>query len=184
MKKIFLILIMASMFLTTGCAKEEEKTPESLPTTEDTYVNDSGSIPTENTRQENTETELNDLPTADMEMKWDDYIASVKEQSDSIKTSLEQEVLTQADMNEKSRELYELWDDALNYLWGELKNCLSEEEFAKLLAEQRIWITEKEKAVEEAGKEFEGGSMYALVVNGEAAKITEERAYELYELLK
>jgi len=52
------------------------------------------------------------------------------------------------------------------------------------LDEQRTWIAEKEKAIEEVGKEVEGGSMYSLIVNTEAARITEERVYELYEFLK
>ena len=86
-------------------------------------------------------------------------------------------------MNIKSQELYDLWDGALNDLWDKLQYNLSEEEFSKLLDEQRTWIAEKEKFVEEAGKEVEGGSLYSLVVNMEAAKITEERVYELYELL-
>lgn len=127
---------------------------------------------------DDTEAEKNDISS------YDDYMASITEQSDILKTSLEQETLTQQDMNLKSEEIYKLWDDALNYLWGKLKESLPEEEFSKLLNEQRIWIAEKEKDVEEAGKEVEGGSMYSLVVNMEAAKITEERVYELYELLK
>lgn len=55
--------------------------------------------------------------------------------------------------------------------------------FKKVNDEQRTWIAQKEKSAEEAGKEFEGGSIYPLIVNMEAAKITEERVYELYELL-
>ena len=47
-----------------------------------------------------------------------------------------------------------------------------------------LGVADKEAAVEEAGKEVEGGSMYPLVVNSEAAKLTEERVYELYEQLK
>ena len=86
-------------------------------------------------------------------------------------------------MNVKAQELYELWDDALNDIWGKLKQSLPEDEFSKLLDEQRKWITDKEKSMEEAGKEYEGGSIYALVVNMEAAKITEARVYELYKLL-
>ena len=116
--------------------------------------------------------------------EYESYMASIEEQSDSIKYSLENDPLTQTEMNEKSQELYELWDGALNYLWGELKNTLSEEEFEKLRDVQRTWISEKEKSVEEAGKEFEGGSLYPTIVNGEAADITEKRVYELYELLK
>ncbi len=114
----------------------------------------------------------------------EDYMTSTIEQSNIIKASLEQDALTQIDMNTKSQELYEVWDDALNYLWNELKNSLSEEEFSKLLDEQRVWIAEKEKSVEAAGAEVGEGSLYALVVNMEAAKITEERVFELYELLK
>ena len=125
-----------------------------------------------------TEAERNEISS------YDDYMASIAEQSDILKTALEQEALTQQDMNLKSEKLYKLWDDALNYLWGKLKETLPEEEFTKVLDEQRTWIAEKEKNVEEAGKEVEGGSMYSLVVNMEAAKITEERVYELYELLK
>ncbi len=114
----------------------------------------------------------------------EDYMVSLKESSDAIKISLETEALTQYQMNEKSQQLYELWDDALNYLWGELKAALPEEEFAKLLNEQLEWISYKENAAEEAGREFEGGSMYVLVTSGEAARITEERVYELYDILK
>lgn len=114
----------------------------------------------------------------------DDYMTSVKEQSDRIKTFLERDALTQYDMNVKSQELYELWDDALNYLWSELKISMPEEEFEKLLDEQRIWVVEKERTIEEAGKEVEGGSLYPLIVNSVAARITEERVYELDKFLE
>ena len=114
----------------------------------------------------------------------DDYMTSVAVQSSAIKDFLEYEAMTQTDMNLKSQELYELWDGALNYLWAELKNRLPEEDFAALENEQLAWNTEKEHAVKEAGREFEGGSIYPLVVNSEAARLTEERAYRLYNLLK
>ena len=114
----------------------------------------------------------------------ENYMTSAKLWSDIIKNTLENEELTQTEMNMESQELYAIWDDALNHLWSEVKAGASEEEFTKLLEEQRVWIAEKEKAVEEAGKEVEGGSMYALVVNMKAAELTEERVYELYELLK
>lgn len=69
-------------------------------------------------------------------------------------------------------------------IWLPLKNVLPEKEFEELRDEQRTWIAQKEEAVETAGKEFEGGSLYTMVVNTEAATITEKRVYELYELLK
>lgn len=111
-------------------------------------------------------------------------IENSKEISEHIKFSLESEILTQTEMNTKSYELYELWDETLNTLWIELKNTMPEDEFQTLLTEQRQWIAEKEDAVIKAAEDVAGGSMEALVKNLEAASITEERVYELYNLLK
>ena len=72
----------------------------------------------------------------------------------------------------------------MEHLLAEAGHVLPEEEFAELSQAQRIWLSEKESAVQAAGKEFEGGSIYAMVVNGEAAVLTEARVYELYEMLK
>lgn len=114
----------------------------------------------------------------------DEMMKNAKAASDVIKTSLENDILTQLEMNEKSSALYEVWDDALNALWAELKNTLPKNEFETLLNEQRAWISEKEKAVEEAGAEVSGGSMEPLVRNMKAAELTEKRVYELYEMLE
>lgn len=160
MKKSILILTLAIVFLATGCGSEDVKEPDGSQMVG--YENDSNS-------------EISEL---------EDYIDSIKEQSDSIKASLEKEELTQTEMNIKAQELCELWDGALNDLWSKVESSLSEEEVSELLAQQRTWTEDKEKSAEEAGKEFEGGSLYSQVVNMEAAKITEERVYELYELLK
>ena len=37
--------------------------------------------------------------------------------------------------------------------------------------------------MEEAGKDLEGGSLYPLITNTEAASITEERVHQLYDIL-
>lgn len=125
-----------------------------------------------------------DIPPSYDISKADEYMVSVAEESDRIKNYLKDKAITQTDMNEKSQELYQLWDSALNYLWSELKTHLPEEEFASLQGEQIAWIAAKEAAAEEAGKGFEGGSIYPLLVNSEAARLTEARAYELYTLLE
>ena len=161
----------------SGCGKEDVNATYGSQTMENSNI----IMDTETGSQ--TEAGQEDSSNYDDSDELGDYMTSIKEQSDIIKKSLEHDALTQMDMNLKSQELYELWDDELNYLWGKLKSSLPEDEFSKLLDEQRKWISEKEKSVEDAGKEFEGGSMHALVVNTEAAKITEERVYELYELL-
>ena len=52
------------------------------------------------------------------------------------------------------------------------------------IAELEKELAERDKATAEAGAEFEGGSFYSFIVNTEAARITEERVLELYEMLK
>ena len=160
MKKGALVLILLIAIFMVGCGKTDVKNSNEPQTMES---------------EKDSDTETRD---------WDDYMTSVKEKSDRIKVSLENDELTQTEMNIKSQELYELWDGALNDMWSELKRSLSEEEFSKMQDEQHAWIAEKEKSVGEAGKIYEGGSIYPLIVNMEAAKITEARVYELYELLK
>ena len=117
-------------------------------------------------------------------MTAEEYVSFIKEQADTIKVSLEQDELTQTDMNMKSEELRALWDRTLNLLLDEAKNELAETEMEQLAAEQSAWTADTETAIEAAGKEFEGGSMYALIVNSEAARLTEERVSQLFELLK
>ena len=129
-------------------------------------------------------TEQTGFSSYDISGRIDDMMTATKERDLTVRASWEHDDLNQAEMNMKAQELYEIWDEALNTLWTELKDELSEDEFAKLLEEQRAWIAEKERAVEEAGKEYEGGSIYGLIVYTKAADITEERVYELYELLK
>lgn len=129
-------------------------------------------------------TEQNGFSSYDISGRIDDMMAATEEWAITIRASLEHDTLTQADMNVKAMELYETWDAALNTLWSELKEKLSKDEFNVLLEEQRVWIADKEAAVQEAGKKVEGGSLYALVVNMKAAEITEARVYELYEMLK
>ncbi len=160
-KLIFIPILMLALFI-AGCGNDAQELPPA-----ETAAPIQVSVPAES-----KESEL------------DIYMAALKESSDAIQLSLETEAFTQAEMNIKSQQLYELWDDALNYLWGELKAALPEEEFSRLLDEQLIWINDKEKAVQESGKEFEGGSMYVLITSGEAARITEERVYEFYDILK
>lgn len=127
--------------------------------------------------------EENGFSSYDIGSRIDDLIASTEQWSDTVKASLENDPLSQTDMNIKSKELYDMWDAALNTLWDSLKEKLPENEFSVLLDEQRAWIKEKEAAVEAEGAELEGGSLQPLVMNMKAAEMTEERVYELYEFL-
>ena len=112
------------------------------------------------------------------------YLASVEDQSNALKASLENDPLPQVDMNMKSEELRHLWDAALTMMLDEAKSALSEAEWKALTEAQNAWTAATETAVAAAGKDWEGGSMYPLVVNMETARLTEARVYEIYERLK
>ena len=114
----------------------------------------------------------------------DTYLMSVREQAEGLRDALEHELMTQTDMNLKSQELYELWDETLRYICEELQDVLAEDEHLELQNDQLAWTEQRERAVEEAGSDVGGGSIRILVMNLEAAKLTEERAEQLYELLK
>lgn len=198
MKKRIWMFALVVAFLAAGCANKEEKalqTTQAVQETQTVHVSLATQAPetepakvVETPAAESVKQEISTAAQIESQSyditKLEDFMASMKEQSDEIKYFIENDAMTQNDMNVKSLELYELWDGALNHLWGELKANMSEDEFVALRDKQRAWITDKEAAVKDAAKEFEGGSMYSMVVNSEAAVITEERVYELYTILK
>lgn len=91
--------------------------------------------------------------------------------------------LTQADMNELAGQQYTLWDNLLNELWAELTHTLPENQMQQLLQEERAWIRWKEHSVALAANYYDGGSLSILAANSRAAKLTQNRVYELAGIL-
>ena len=102
----------------------------------------------------------------------------------SIEDSIKNDLLTQTELNEKTQELYVLWDSTLNRVWSVLKQTQDEETMSLLTVEEREWIALKEQTVAEAGADFEGGTMQAMIMNQKAAEMTKARVYELMELFE
>lgn len=90
---------------------------------------------------------------------------------------------TQADMNLAAQQRYLVWDDALNALWNVLLQTTPPDILERLILQQQSWIYEKEKAMEEAAAEVEGGSLAPLVTADLAATMTKERVYLLLDYL-
>lgn len=114
----------------------------------------------------------------------DEELSKLENKALEMEELLESGRLAQQEMNHLSYELYKLWDEELNNLWGRLKSKLDEDKMEQLTKEERQWIKKKEQAVKEAGKEAEGGSLQPLLENTEAAQLTRERVYELANILK
>lgn len=110
------------------------------------------------------------------------HIEEVAVQSAELETVIA-EATTQTEWNEYSTQLYSLWDDELNRLWGVLKKHLDSVTMDQLLQEQREWIKEKEDAMETEGNLVVGGSTETLNRNMEGVSFTRYRVYELLEYL-
>ena len=118
------------------------------------------------------------LSAMDMELR------EIEEKAAELEAQLDSGFLAQLELNRVSGELYMLWDDELNSIWGRLKKLLPKDEMEQLTSEELEWIKEKEAAVAAAGAEMEGGSMQPLLENSEAARLTRIRVYELAEYME
>ncbi|WP_054943323.1 lysozyme inhibitor LprI family protein [Paenibacillus ihuae] len=87
-----------------------------------------------------------------------------------------------ASMREAANQEYERWDKALNEIYNELKQQLSQGEMAALKEKQLDWITYRDKTAKEASLEFEGGTMEPLEYTAVLGSVTKDRCYELVKL--
>lgn len=94
------------------------------------------------------------------------------------------EAVTTVEMVECTGNMYEVSDKCLNEIWSIIRYNVEEEEFEKILTEQRAWIAEKEAKAQESSAEYEGGSFAAVDYNDILATLTIERCEELIEYLK
>lgn len=115
-----------------------------------------------------------------------DIESKLSAHEDNIKTLEEklQNATSQSQMNQISGEIAVEWSNFLDSLLKTIEENAKAEAWKKLEQEQSEWADSKEKAVKQAGLEFEGGSMQALEENSTAAKLTKERVYEIIDGLK
>lgn len=111
-------------------------------------------------------------------------IEEIEKQSEEMYNRLENEDLNQSEMNLLAKDIYELWDDEINRVWGYLKDTLDENAMDYLTKAQREWITMKENEIEKAGSEYEDGSIRPMIEYLKGAELTKDRVYELIEILK
>ena len=109
----------------------------------------------------------------------DGLIRDAAEKAAEIEEEINRGDLPQQQMNLKARDLYTVWDDCLNEIWAYLKQILDPETMDALTQEELQWINEKETKADQAGKEFEGGSLQPFIEQTTAADMTEKRVYEL-----
>lgn len=92
---------------------------------------------------------------------------------------LEDSAKDQVSMNRTSGEIYEMWDEELNYVYQQLKKTLTEEEFQLLKEEELAWIEYRDQLADDAAREWAGGSGMPMAVNTALSEATKARVYEL-----
>lgn len=77
---------------------------------------------------------------------------------------------------------YEVWDTELNYVYGILKDVMSEDEFEKLKAEEIEWINSKETHAKDSAAGYTGNTYNYMYTNA-LIDTTRDRTYYLLDLL-
>ena len=91
---------------------------------------------------------------------------------------------TQTELNELAGQKFQVWDNELNSVWKRLENTLSKDAMDRLRAEERTWISQKEKAMQQEAAAFGGGSMASMAYAEKGTELTRARVYVLAEYLK
>ncbi len=91
---------------------------------------------------------------------------------------------TQYELNTESGIVYEKWDALLAEVNKYLEKELPESELIKLQDNELEWLSEKEKAINDAAEEWKGGSGEPMARNMAAIHCMEERFSYLISLLK
>lgn len=166
-KMVTAIILATSLLACVGCGKKDADT-------------------TKDTKKEQTESEVSNDTTEETEdyaKAFLDKFANIEKQAKELSDSIENDDLSQTEYNTKSGDLYALWDDCLNELWGVLDKTLSKEDMEKLTEEENTWIADKDKQITDAGAEYEGGSIQPMIESMKGAELTEKRVRELIKLL-
>ena len=87
-------------------------------------------------------------------------------------------------MKDAVAQVYEWWDDELNYVYQQLKQTLSDEEFQTLKEEELDWIAARDGEAEKVAEQWEGGSDQIIAVTERKIELTKERTYELTQRWK
>jgi uncharacterized protein YecT (DUF1311 family) len=201
MKKIVVFMCVMFGLLCVACgsktedsASDEQLLSEVKLDTEDMYDTEEAYDTEESSKTENSKAESSKAEGGKSQSVENQNTENVndKKQSKSIQDELAEIELKSAeyenadwgsmgqqDMNQLTAEWYQLWDDELNSLWSRLSDELDAETKAKVLEEQRAWITRKDENIKGAGAAVYGGSMQAQLENSTAKDLTRARAYIL-----
>ena len=92
--------------------------------------------------------------------------------------------MAQQDINRESAIVYQKWDALLNEVYQYLKNTMAPGAFDNLKAEETDWYQRKDRAIDDEGALWEGGSGEPMARNMVGIDWTRERCYYLISLIQ
>ena len=180
MKRI--IVIILSLLLLVGCSQSNvQQNNELEKSNEDSTENASNT--------DNTDT-ASDIPAIVEESSTNSAKESLKEEylHKLNDTKKETEKLEATDsstyaLKKVENDRWDIWDELLNEIYSVLKEQLSPEEVDQLREEQRNWMKYRDDRALEASLKYKGGTQEHLEYVAVLANLTEERCYELVQII-
>ena len=118
----------------------------------------------------------------DFKAKKNEFLSEIKQIESWIKGATEYTYI-QSDLNSISSEELYRWDKLLNEIYQYLKTVMTEQEFEVLQADEKKWVTKKEKDVKKYSEEWGMGSAATMEINGYECGIVKDRCYYLLSKL-
>ena len=110
-------------------------------------------------------------------------ISGTEEQTAALNRRM-QNAQTQTELNQLAGQKYQVWDNELNSVWKRLEGTLSKDAMERLRAEERTWISRKEKAMQQEAAAYGSGSMASMAYAEKGTELTRARVYVLAEYLR
>lgn len=142
---------------------------------EDETPDDNTSVEDNELKQDNINNQAEQVST---KKSYLDLLSSIQSEVNELEKN-DEYIGTTVGMESLGSISYEKWDNALNKIYGELKNQLPQNEMESLKVAQRSWVKYRDKQAQMAADEYKGGSLSSVEYAFTLANLTKERCYEL-----
>ncbi|MGG3563278.1 lysozyme inhibitor LprI family protein [Neobacillus rhizosphaerae] len=172
-RKLLMVLLTIILVVLAACGKSSVESNAKLNNQPKVQEDTSNHTSTNSNDGESQKPSNNEMT----ESKKDQYLKKLNDMEEADRN--EEAKSTMVEMEEQEADRYKRWDEALNEIYGVLKEQLDTEQMDKLKEEQRKWIKHRDEAAKEASLKYKGGTTEALEYVATQATLTRGRCYEL-----
>ncbi len=126
-------------------------------------------------QEDKTFTAMNDEKISMKQVSMKSFMQQFMQQIAKAETDGGNQWQTQAEMNIGSAVICNYWNTLFDAIDRYLQATLSQKEYQDFAKKTKNFETSRDAAMQEAGKEVEGGSMYVMVTNGAYSTATQKQ---------